>query len=73
MTRAWGTRRASSHRSRRSRRGAIFEIAQFYEKGKKWDGALVYYNEVLIKDAGSPLANQARERIDLLKRRAATK
>ncbi len=50
-----------------------FRIAQFYEKWKKWDGALVYYNEVLIKDAGSPLANQARERIDLLKRRAATK
>jgi outer membrane protein assembly factor BamD len=50
-----------------------FRIAQFYEKGKKWDGALVYYNEVLIKDAGSPLASQARERIDFLKQRAAAK
>jgi outer membrane protein assembly factor BamD len=50
-----------------------FRVAQFYEKNKKWDGALVYYNEVLIKDAGSPLANQARQRIDLLKKRAAAK
>lgn len=50
-----------------------FRIAQFYEKEKKWDGALVYYNEVLIRSAGSPLAIQARERIDALKRRMAAK
>jgi outer membrane protein assembly factor BamD len=49
-----------------------FRIAQFYEKEKRWDGALVYYNEVLIKDAGSPLATEARERIDTLKRRVTT-
>jgi outer membrane protein assembly factor BamD len=48
-----------------------FRVAQYYEKRKRWDGALVYYNEVLIKDAGSPLAAQARERIDVLKRRIA--
>jgi outer membrane assembly lipoprotein YfiO len=46
-----------------------FKIAQYYEKQKKWDGALIYYNEVLITDAGSPLANQARRRIDNLKKR----
>jgi outer membrane protein assembly factor BamD len=50
-----------------------FRIAQFYEKEKRWDGALVYYNEVLIRGAGSPLAAQARERIDALKRRMAAK
>jgi outer membrane protein assembly factor BamD len=51
-----------------------FSVAQYYEKEKKWDGALVYYNEVLIKDAGSPLAKQARERIDFLnKKRVAAK
>jgi outer membrane protein assembly factor BamD len=50
-----------------------FRIAQFYEKQKKWDGALVYYNEVLIRGAGSPLAAQARQRIDFLKRRMAAK
>jgi outer membrane protein assembly factor BamD len=46
-----------------------FRIAQFYEKNKKWDGALIYYNEVLLKDAGSPLAAQARQRIEALKSR----
>jgi outer membrane protein assembly factor BamD len=50
-----------------------FRIAQYYEKEKRWDGALVYYNEVLIKDAGSPLAKQARQRIDFLKKRVAAK
>jgi outer membrane protein assembly factor BamD (BamD/ComL family) len=47
-----------------------FQVAEYYEKQKKWDGALVYYNEVLIADAGSVLANQARHRIDRLKKRA---
>jgi outer membrane protein assembly factor BamD len=50
-----------------------FRIAQFYEKEKRWDGALVYYNEVLIKDAGSKLATQARERIEVLKKRTTPK
>jgi outer membrane assembly lipoprotein YfiO len=50
-----------------------FKIAMYYEKEKKWDGALVYYNDVLIRDAGSPIATQARERIDYLKRRMARK
>jgi outer membrane protein assembly factor BamD len=49
-----------------------FRIAQFYEKNKKWDGALIYYNEVLLKDAGSPLAAQARQRIESLKSRTLT-
>ena len=45
-----------------------FNIAQYYEKQKKLEGALIYYNEVLLSDAGSPLANQARQRIDKLKK-----
>jgi outer membrane protein assembly factor BamD (BamD/ComL family) len=47
-----------------------FRIAEYYQKQKKLDGALVYYNEVLLSDAGSPLAIKARERIDDLKRKA---
>ncbi len=46
-----------------------FEIAQFYEHSHKWAGAVVYYNSVLQLDANSPLADQARRRIDLLKPR----
>jgi outer membrane protein assembly factor BamD len=49
-----------------------FNVAQYYEKQKKWDGALVYYNEVLLSDAGSPLAIQARQRIEALKKRGPT-
>ena len=46
-----------------------FEIAQFYEKSKKWNGALVYYNEVLQLDPNSPYAASARQRIESLKPR----
>jgi len=49
-----------------------YEIAQFYEKSKKWEGALVYYNEVLQLDPNSPYASQARERIKVLKPRFET-
>jgi outer membrane protein assembly factor BamD len=44
-----------------------FEIAKFYESNHKWAGAVVYYNDVLQLDANSPLAAQARRRIDVLK------
>jgi outer membrane assembly lipoprotein YfiO len=44
-----------------------YQIARFYEKHHKWNGALVYYNEVLVHDPNSPYATQARERIDALK------
>jgi outer membrane protein assembly factor BamD len=46
-----------------------FEIAQFYEKFHKWAGAVVYYNDVLQLDPNSPLAAQARERINVLQPR----
>jgi outer membrane protein assembly factor BamD len=49
-----------------------FEIAKFYEKSHKWAGAVVYYNAVLQLDANSPLAAQARQRIDVLKPRLHT-
>jgi outer membrane protein assembly factor BamD len=44
-----------------------FAIAQFYEKGKKWTGARVYYNEVLQLDPNSPYAAQAKQRLEALK------
>jgi outer membrane protein assembly factor BamD (BamD/ComL family) len=46
-----------------------FKIAEFYAKQKKWNGALVYYNEVLLNGPNSPLAPTARERIDQIKQR----
>jgi outer membrane protein assembly factor BamD len=44
-----------------------FDIARFYEKNKKWDGARIYYNEVLLLDPNSPYATEARQRIDHIK------
>lgn len=49
-----------------------FEIAKYYEHGHKWAGAIVYYNSVLQLDPNSPLAAQARQRIDVLKPRLAS-
>ncbi len=44
-----------------------YNTARFYEKRKKWKGALVYYNEAILKDPNSEYANIARERIESLK------
>jgi outer membrane protein assembly factor BamD (BamD/ComL family) len=46
-----------------------FRVAQYYEKQKQWAGALVYYNEVRIKNPSSPLARQALQRIEILSKR----
>ena len=46
-----------------------FEVAQFYEDSKKWNGAVVYYNQVLQLDPNSSYAEQARQRIEALKPR----
>ena len=46
-----------------------FRTAKFYEKRKRWAGALVYYNEVLLQDPNSAQATEARERIDFLKKK----
>lgn len=46
-----------------------FQIARFYEKKHQWQGALVYYNEVLLKDPESEYAAEAKDRIATIKRR----
>lgn len=46
-----------------------FETANFYATRKKWNGALIYYNEVLLRGPDSPYAAKARERIDEIKKR----
>lgn len=47
-------------------RGA-YETARFYERYKRWLGAVIYYNESLQRDSESPYAEQCRQRIELLK------
>jgi outer membrane protein assembly factor BamD len=48
-----------------------YVTARYYEKKKRWNGALIYYNEVLVKDRNSPYAKQAELKIEqILKRHA---
>lgn len=43
-----------------------YEIARYYEKRRKWEGAKIYYNDVLAKDPNSSMAEDARQRIDAI-------
>lgn len=45
-----------------------FATAKFYEKYHKWEGALIYYNEVLLTDPNSKIASDARQRITEIKK-----
>ena len=54
----------NSLKSEQARGG--FEIAKYYEKRKRWKGAVVYYNEVLVKDPNSKYAEEAKQRIDAI-------
>jgi len=54
---------------KREQARSSYEIAKFYDKRKHWNGALVYYNEVLVQDPNSPYAAEARQRLEELKRR----
>lgn len=48
-----------------------YKIGKFYERRKRWSGALVYYNEVLVKDPNSSYAEEAKLKIESIKRRTA--
>src|SRR2546430_2864736 len=45
-----------------------FEIARYYEKKKRWLGALTYYNEAYLRDPNSQYAELAKQRIDAIKK-----
>lgn len=46
-----------------------YKIAKFYDKRHKWDGAKIYYNEVVLTDPNSPYAAESLERIDQLNKK----
>jgi outer membrane assembly lipoprotein YfiO len=46
-----------------------YEIAHYYERRRKWEGAKIYYNDVLAKDPNSKIAEEARQRIDAINKR----
>ena len=49
-----------------------YRIARYYQKRRRYDGALIYYNEVVdiytrfIKESDAPIVQEARERISTL-------
>lgn len=43
-----------------------YRIAQFYEKNKKWLGARIYYNEVVLQVPDTPAGAVARQRVDAI-------
>ena len=45
-----------------------YEIARYYERRGKRAAALIYYNEVLVKDSKSSFAEDARQRIDSIRK-----
>jgi outer membrane protein assembly factor BamD len=47
----------------------FFELARYYEKRKVWAGALIYYNEAYSRDPRAPFAEQARQKIDEIRKR----
>lgn len=53
-------------------RGSLI-VARFYEKKRQWEGALVYYNEVLVRDPQSKYAEEAKQRIEEIKQRLVEK
>lgn len=45
-----------------------FQIAKFYDKRKRYQGAMIYYNEAQAKDPNSSFAIIAKSRIEEIKR-----
>lgn len=44
-----------------------FEIAKYYEKQKRYKAAVIYYNDVIQQQPGSPESEAAKARIEALK------
>lgn len=55
---------------RREQARGNYSVARYYEKRHKWEGARVYYNEVVLQDPESPYAARAREHLEQYKQRA---
>ena len=46
-----------------------FKIARYYEKRRKWAAAMIYYNETWVRDPSGPYADEAKQRLDALRKR----
>ena len=69
------TKEAQNHIARlktEQARGAL-QIAKYYEKRRKWDSAMIYYGEASSVDPNSSYGLEARQRLEVLKRRVLPK
>ncbi|HWB59822.1 MAG TPA: outer membrane protein assembly factor BamD, partial [Chthoniobacteraceae bacterium] len=46
---------------------SAFEIAKYYDKQKQYKSAVIYYNDVIQQQPGTPESDQAKARIEALK------
>ncbi len=53
--------------------GNSLEIAKFYDKRKEYRAAVIYYNEVIRQQPGSPASDVAKKRIDQLRAKVGDK
>ncbi|MFA6560917.1 MAG: outer membrane protein assembly factor BamD [Verrucomicrobiia bacterium] len=51
----------------------LFEVARFYDKQKELTAALVYYNELIARHPKSSYCEEAKQRVEVLRRLAALK
>jgi len=59
-------KRIASLRTEQAR--GSYNTARFYEKKKRWDAALIYYNEVRLRDPHSPFVPDATQRIESIRK-----
>lgn len=59
--------RAYMERLEKRQTSSSFQVAQFYDKQKKYRSAVIYYNEVIRQQPGSKESEEAKKRIDQLR------
>jgi outer membrane protein assembly factor BamD len=59
--------RAYLQKLEKKQTSSSFQVAQFYDKQRKYRAAVIYYNEVIRQQPGSKESEEAKKRIDQLR------
>ena len=65
--------RANLQHLERKQTMSSFDVAKFYDKQKYYRAAVIYYNEVIRQQPGSPESEKAKKRIDQLRAKVGEK
>jgi outer membrane protein assembly factor BamD len=65
--------RANLQRLERKQTMTSYDVARFYDKQKYYRAAVIYYNEVIRQQPGSPESEKAKKRIDQLRAKVGEK